>query len=95
MEIKLPPDMTYQCGDYLAILPTNPENLIKQVLARFGLSWDTTSTISPGGPSMMPADTLLSVHDLLHGYVELFEPASKRVGLALYNSSPQRGRRIS
>ncbi|CAF4262697.1 unnamed protein product [Rotaria sordida] len=38
VEIKLPKRQTYRTGDYLAVLPTNPIEIVYRVLKRFHLS---------------------------------------------------------
>jgi cytochrome P450/NADPH-cytochrome P450 reductase len=45
VEVKLPTNMTYQAGDYLAVLPLNPISTIGRVLRRFALPWDSVMTI--------------------------------------------------
>lgn len=79
MEIQLPSEMSYECGDYLAVLPLNSEVRVRQVLAHFGLPWDTTITLQTSGPSSIPPNTPLSAFDVLRSYVELSQPATKKV----------------
>jgi cytochrome P450 / NADPH-cytochrome P450 reductase len=78
MEIELPPDTIYHCGDYLAILPLNSEARVKQVMARFSLPDDAIITMKGSGTSSIPANTALSVAEVLRGYVELGQPATKK-----------------
>jgi cytochrome P450/NADPH-cytochrome P450 reductase len=81
VKFKLPSDMTYQCGDYLAILPVNPSNVVRRAIRRFGLPWDAVLQIQKTGwstPPMIPLDVSISAFDLLSTYVELSQPASKR-----------------
>ncbi|RJE26772.1 bifunctional P-450 NADPH-P450 reductase [Aspergillus sclerotialis] len=82
IRFKLPSDMTYQCGDYLAVLPVNPSSVVRRAIRRFDLPWDAMLTIqkqmSSGGPTPIPLDTPISAFDLLSTYVELSQPASKR-----------------
>lgn len=80
MEIELPSKMSYECGDYLAILPLNSEHRVRQILAHFRLPWDATITLQTTGPSSIPANTPLSAFDVLRSYVELSQPATKKVG---------------
>ncbi|OKL63946.1 hypothetical protein UA08_00678 [Talaromyces atroroseus] len=82
VRFQLPSDTPYQCGDYLAVLPTNPDNVVHKAIRRFGLPWDAMLTIrkTPGattGPSI-PFDTPISAFELFSTYVELSQPASKR-----------------
>lgn len=79
MDIELPSDMPYQCGDYLAILPQNSEKSVKRVMGRFGLPWDAVATLKTTGPSTIPTNTPIPVFDILRSYVELSQPATKRV----------------
>ena len=79
IEIGLPTGMTYKAGDYLAILPINPKATISRVFSRFGLSWDATLKISSDRPTTLPTDVAISAADVLGAYVELSQPATKRV----------------
>lgn len=78
IEIQLPSDMTYKSGDYLAILPSNPEPTIQRVMRRFNLAWDSVLTIGASAGTILPTNTPLSAHDLFGAYVELSQPATKR-----------------
>ncbi|KAL2014367.1 hypothetical protein VTN00DRAFT_1892 [Thermoascus crustaceus] len=83
IRFKLPSDMTYQCGDYLAVLPVNPSAVVRRAIRRFNLPWDAMLKIqkSPGAstlPVSIPLDIPISAFDLLSTYVELSQPASKR-----------------
>jgi cytochrome P450/NADPH-cytochrome P450 reductase len=77
MEIQLPSDSSYECGDYLAVLPLNPEKTVQHVMTHFGLPWDAIITIKGNGPSAIPNDVPLSIYDVLRSYVELSQPATK------------------
>jgi cytochrome P450/NADPH-cytochrome P450 reductase len=79
--IKLPTNMTYRAGDYLAILPLNQPPIIRRVLQRFELPWDAKIIIKPGQNTILPVGEPLSVFGLLGGYVELSQPATLKVGL--------------
>lgn len=79
MEIELPSQITYECGDYLAVLPLNSEKNVKRIMAHFGLPWDAVITVKSTGPSIIPGNTPLSVFDVLRSYVELSQPATKKV----------------
>ena len=79
MEIQLPSDTSYECGDYLAVLPLNPHEVVQRVMSHFKLPWDTVITLKTTGPSTIPTNTPLSVYDVLRGYVELAQPATKKV----------------
>ncbi|KAL5359775.1 cytochrome P450 [Aspergillus floccosus] len=82
LRFKLPPDMTYQCGDYLAILPVNQPHIVRQTLRRFNLSWDSILTVwkptDACGSIAVPLETPISALELFSTYVDLSQPASKR-----------------
>lgn len=79
MEVQLPTDTSYECGDYLAVLPLNPPEVVERVMSYFKLPWDAVITLKTTGPSTIPINTPLSVYDVLRGYVELAQPATKKV----------------
>lgn len=79
VEIQLPEGMTYQTGDYLAILPLNPQPTIRRVLKRFNLSWDTVITIKTGRLPGISEGSRVALIEILGGYVELNQPATKKV----------------
>lgn len=78
MEIQLPSDSAYECGDYLAVLPLNSHQSVQRIMAHFKLPWDAVITLKTEGPSTIPTNTPLSVYDLLRSYVELSQPATKK-----------------
>ncbi|EMD34573.1 hypothetical protein CERSUDRAFT_158100 [Gelatoporia subvermispora B] len=78
IEFELPEHMTYQAGDYLAILPINPARDVRRVLARFGLSAEQEIIVSSNGPTSLPTNKAVSLFTLFSGYVELAQPATKR-----------------
>lgn len=90
MEIELPSSTTYECGDYLAVLPLNSEKGVRQILSHFGLPWDATVTLKTAGPSTIPTNTPLSVFDVLRSYVELSQPATKKVLTSSKHSDEKR-----
>ena len=77
IEISLPKDSTYETGDYLAILPTNPDQTVQRALRRFNLHPDDVLTIQ-GRCINLPLDTPVSAYELLSGFVELGQPVTKR-----------------
>lgn len=77
IEIKLSEGMHYKTGDYLNILPTNPDKTVKRVLKRFNLHPDDLLTIRGEGRNL-PIDNPISAKDLLSGFVELGQPATRR-----------------
>ncbi|KAJ5252102.1 hypothetical protein N7489_002512 [Penicillium chrysogenum] len=82
VKFKLPSDMTYQCGDYLAVLPVNPSPVVRRAIRRFDLPWDAVLKVQkPSGSTSSPSipiDTPISAFELLSTYIELSQPASKR-----------------
>ena len=82
IQFQLPSDMTYQCGDYLAVLPVNPSKVVRRAIRRFDLPWDAMlriqKTSQKTGTASIPLDTPISAFELLSTYVELSQPASKR-----------------
>lgn len=79
IEIKLPDGVTYKVGDYLAILPVNPKESVSRVMRQFQLSWDSHVTIASDRWTALPTGTPVPVYDVLGSYVELSQPATKRV----------------
>lgn len=78
LEIKLPEGMEYEAGDYLAVLPLNPDESVHRVLNKFSLPWDAVITIKEGGPVTLPANMPVSAFDLLKGFVEISLPATRK-----------------
>lgn len=85
MEIILPSDARYSAGDYLAVLPINPDASVDRVMRRFHLPWDAHVTISAAGgrTTTLPTGSATPVRDVLGAYVELAQPATKRSVLVL------------
>jgi cytochrome P450/NADPH-cytochrome P450 reductase len=77
IEIKLSEGMIYKTGDYLNILPTNPDKTVQRVLRQFNLQADDVLTIQGVGRNL-PVNTPISAKDLLSGFVELGQPATKK-----------------
>ncbi|KAK9793614.1 putative Cytochrome P450 [Seiridium cardinale] len=78
MEVELPEGNTYEPGDYLVVMPTNPPDLIKRVVRRFNLNLDDTLTISGTSKEFLTGSGPVSVIDLIAARLELNTPASKR-----------------
>lgn len=79
VEIKLPSDMVYKAGDYLAILPTNPKKNVRRAMERFRLAWDAVLNIKANGPTVLPTGVNINAVDVLSSYIELAQPATKKV----------------
>lgn len=78
IEIALPPGMRYRTGDYLAVLPRNPQVDVDRVLRRFDLAADTQVVIGgqPGAVSL-PSGYPVALAQVLSDYVELGQPATR------------------
>ena len=84
IEFALPASMTYQAGDYLVVLPCNPDASVDRVLRRFGLKADTLVVLHrDGAPGGLPTDHPISCGELLSNYVELAQPATRAQVAAL------------
>lgn len=92
LEIELPPDVTYQAGDHLGVLPRNSAAAIRRVLDRFGLDANAYIIIEPGPalPDHLPGGRPVALADLLANVVELQDPAPRAhiAGIAALASDP-------
>lgn len=80
LEIRLPEGLTYTAGDYLAILPINPAETVRRAMRHFKLSWDAQIKIAASGPTTaLPTDGPVAANDILSTYVELSQPATRKV----------------
>lgn len=79
LEIRLPEGMTYRCGDYLSVLPTNPEEVVLRTLGRFNLGAEDQVIIhsAAGSQTALPTEQPVGVRELLLSYVELLQPATR------------------
>ncbi|KAF8588667.1 fatty acid hydroxylase [Ramaria rubella] len=78
IEIALPENVTYQAGDYLSILPSNPVGSVKRVVNRFGLLPDQQIIIKSTNATTFPTNVPISVSEVLAGYVELSQTATRK-----------------
>ncbi|KGO57871.1 Oxidoreductase FAD/NAD(P)-binding [Penicillium expansum] len=82
VKFRLPEDMTYQPGDYLAVLPMNPPSVVQKALRRFNLPSDAILEIQkPDGLTSfppIPLDVPVSAVEILSAFVELSQPACNR-----------------
>lgn len=78
--MKLPEGMVYESGDHLTVLPLNNWDIVRRVLAWARLPWDAVVTIPKGTNTTLPTGRKISAKDLLSGYVELSQPATRKVG---------------
>jgi len=78
IEISLPPGMRYRTGDYLAVLPRNPQVDVDRVLRRFGLAADTQVVIGGQASAVsLPSGYPVALAQVLAEYVELGQPATR------------------
>ncbi|EHK18616.1 uncharacterized protein TRIVIDRAFT_50977 [Trichoderma virens Gv29-8] len=85
IEVRLPSNVTYSTGDYLAVLPYNPKEAVSRAIRRFNLAWDSHVIIMASEPTTLPTDTSIPISTLLTSYVELGQPATKRNILSLHS----------
>lgn len=78
IQLKLPTNLTYEAGDYLAVLPINSHETVSRVMRRFNLPWDAVMTLSKGSHTTIPTEKELSVSAVLAAYVELNTAATKK-----------------
>ena len=81
IEFELPNGVTYAAGDYLAVLPENPPELIERAAKRLGLHSDAAVILRSTRGAMaasLPTGRPISVHELLGNHVELSAPATRK-----------------
>jgi cytochrome P450/NADPH-cytochrome P450 reductase len=93
IEVELPTGMEYQTGDHLGVLPRNNVDLIRRVMARFGLDAGTYVTINPTGGGTythIPLGESAPLLGILGACVELQDVASRNdlAVLARYATEP-------
>ncbi|MFJ3876351.1 cytochrome P450 [Streptomyces sp. NPDC090077] len=78
LKLRLPDGVTYRTADHLAVLPRNPDALVRRVADRFGLDLDRTVRLRARrrGRSTLPVDRPLTLRRLLTDFVELQDPAT-------------------
>lgn len=81
--LNLPTGVTYKTGDYLAVLPMNNPKNVRRVLKWAHLPWDTMVTIKDGANTTLPTGHPISMMDILGMYVELSQPATRKVSRRL------------
>jgi cytochrome P450/NADPH-cytochrome P450 reductase len=84
LEIRLPEGISYSSGDYLAVLPINPRESVQRVMRRYQLPWDAQLEISADTQTTLPTNTPLAAFDVLSSYLELSQPATKRVSATVF-----------
>ena len=81
LTFALPEGMTYAAGDYLAVLPENPPELVARAARRFNLRPDAAVVLgSVRGEQVasLPTGRPVSVQELLGRHVELSAPATRK-----------------
>lgn len=76
IEILLPKGMRYRTGDYLTILPVNPQQTILRVLRHFDIPNEFRIMI--GSQQTTTVETSIALSDILESWVELSRCATKR-----------------
>ncbi|MDO8224067.1 bifunctional P-450/NADPH--P450 reductase [Bacillus cabrialesii] len=98
IEIALPPDVEYQEGDHLGVLPRNSQTNVSRILHRFGLKGSDQVTLSASGRSAghLPLGRPVSLHDLLSYSVEVQEAATRAQirELAAFTACPPHKREL-
>jgi len=99
IELELPAGMEYQTGDHLGVLPRNNIDLIRRVMARFGLDAGTYVTINPTGGGTythIPLGEAAPLLGILGACVELQDVASRSdlAVLARYASDPEEAEKL-
>lgn len=93
LEVALPADTTYRAGDHLGVLPRNDIQLLRRVMARFGLDAGQYITIVPnsGSHTHLPIDEPTPLVGVLGSCVELQDVATRDdlAVLARYTADPQ------
>jgi cytochrome P450/NADPH-cytochrome P450 reductase len=93
IEIALAEDMPYRAGDHLGVLPRNSIDLIRRVIARFGLDAGQYLTIIPnsGTHTHLPIDEATPLLGVLASCVELQDVARRDdiEVLARYTDDPE------
>lgn len=77
IDIRLPEGVTYIAGDYLVVQPRNPDDTVRRVLARFGLSENDMMSVKGAKKKFLP-EKPTSVQEFLFTSVELATPITKR-----------------
>jgi cytochrome P450/NADPH-cytochrome P450 reductase len=93
IEVALPAEMPYGTGDHLGVLPRNSIDLIRRVMARFGLDAGQYLTIIPnsGTHTHLPIDEPAPLLGVLASCVELQDVATRDqiATLARHSGDPE------
>ena len=80
IDIQLPQGMNYKAGDCLNVLPQNHPDDIERVLRHFRLSSKASLRIHSDSPTTLPTGRDCWIVEVLASYVEINQPATRRVG---------------
>ena len=80
LEFELPKGTSYRPGDYLAVLPTNPQANVERALNKFNMDADSLITIHKqiDSSSFLPTGFPVKIEEVFQNYVELAQPATKK-----------------
>jgi cytochrome P450 / NADPH-cytochrome P450 reductase len=81
LTFALPEGVTYAAGDYLAVLPENPPELVARAARRFGLRPDAAvilGSVRGEDAASLPTGRPVSIQELLGRHVELSAPATRK-----------------
>lgn len=80
IEFALPSGQSYDCGDYLEVLPLNPWALVDRALNSFDLGYDTCLLIAADADhaTQLPVGVPVEAGEVFSAYVELSRPAGRR-----------------
>ncbi|KIJ52221.1 hypothetical protein M422DRAFT_243826 [Sphaerobolus stellatus SS14] len=76
LEIELSNAMYYKLGDYISILPRNPEENVSRALSQFNRMPDQNIQIKLKTITTLPTNKLISVWEVFSGYLEIGQIAS-------------------
>ncbi|KAK5705650.1 hypothetical protein LTR17_021474 [Elasticomyces elasticus] len=76
MEVELPQEMSYACGDYLVVLPTYRSDDVHRVLNRFGIAVDATVKLSGTRKAFLVSPRCLT-DSLLLSYADKMQPTDR------------------
>lgn len=85
--VRLPEDVSYNVGDYIEVLPKNSEKQVSRFLARFQVTGEQRVRITTDFPGL-PTDEPISVEELVTGYFELGQPATRAAIQKLAETCP-------
>lgn len=78
LEVALPPGVAYRPGDHVAVLPLNDMRLVSRAAARFSLPLEARIRLhGEQTQTQLPLNQQLILGELLAGFTELQEPATR------------------